>query len=79
MFPLLCFLAVSCLVLILVGIRLSCSIRKATDTSSGILNITITNNTYRPLLDVLSSLDSDLEKLGEELHADMRGYMDHDK
>lgn len=79
MFPLLCFLAVSCLVLILVGKGLSHTNRKSAGTSSRILDITTTNNTYPPLLDVLSSLDSDLEKLGEELHADMRGYMDHAK
>lgn len=79
MFSLLCFLAVSCLVLILVGKGLSHSIRKAAGPASDILDATITNNTYPPLLDVLNSLDNDLEKLGEELHADMRGYMDHDK
>ena len=79
MFSLLCFLVVSCLLLMLVGKRLSHSIRKMAGSVFGILDITITNNTYPPLLDVLNSLNGDLKKLGEELHADMRGYMDYDK
>jgi len=42
---------------------------------TGILRRTKTNNTYPPLLDVLSSLKSDLDKQGIILHADMKGYM----
>lgn len=77
--PLLCFLVVSALVLVLVGRSLSRSSRKRGSRVVSILALTSTNNTYPPLLDVLSNLDGDLEKLDEKLHADMQGYMSYDQ
>lgn len=49
------------------------------DASSTIIGITRTNNSYQPMLDVLVGLDSDLNKCGAKLHADMRGYLDYGK
>lgn len=40
--------------------------------------MTKTNNTYPPLLEVLSSLQLSLEKKGIVLHADMEGYMNNE-
>ncbi len=40
-----------------------------------ILDLTITNDAYPPLLDALSSLQSDLGMKGITLYADMKGYM----
>lgn len=44
-----------------------------------ILNMTKTNNSYPPLLEVLSSLQSNLERNGITLHADLKGYMNNEK
>jgi len=45
--------------------------------SAQIINITSTNNSYDPMGDVLASLDLPQvrEILGDDLHADMGGYM----
>lgn len=77
--PLLCFLVISALVLVLVGRPLSHLSRKRESRVLSILALTSTNNTYPPLLDVLSNLDGDLERLDEKLHADMQGYMNYDQ
>lgn len=53
------------------------------DSSAGssacvrIMDITLTNNSYDPMGDVLSELDLERVQtiLGKELHADMGGYM----
>ena len=38
-----------------------------------------TNNTYPLILDVFTSLNKSLSECGAELHADLRGYLDHGK
>jgi len=55
--------------------------REAPQPSSvaGILRMTKINNTYPPLSEVLSSLQSSLEKKGIALHADMEDYMSNEK
>lgn len=49
----------------------------APSDSAQIINITSTNNSYDPMGDVLASLDLPQvqEILGDDLHADMGGYM----
>lgn len=77
MMPLLCFLAVSAVALTLTARLLFRSSGKMEGRVHDILSLTITNNTYPPLLDVLSTLDDDLGKLDQKLNADMHGYMDY--
>lgn len=79
MLSLWCFLDVVILVLSLAGKALSRSARRWSELASGILGMVATNDVYPPLLDSLGSLDGDLGKLGEELHADMGGYLDYYK
>ena len=69
-----------CFFLLREGKRFAAPIkREAPQPSSvaGILRMTKTNNTYPPLLEVLSDLQSNLEKKGIILHTDMKGYMDN--
>lgn len=73
----LCALIAGCIGLILTAKKWVIANQKEhTSPVVGILGLTITNNTYPPLLDVLSSLQADLDKKGITLHADMKGYMD---
>lgn len=69
-------LIVGCVGLVLTAKKWTISNKKE-DISpvAGILDLTITNNTYPPLLDVFSSLQSDLDMKGITLRADMKGYM----
>lgn len=49
------------------------------DGSLAILGEIKSNNTYPLMLDVFTSLNKDLAECGEELHADLRGYLDYGK
>lgn len=75
-------LGLGCFFLLREGKRFAAPRKRDTSQPSsvaGILRMTKTNNTYPPLLDVLSGLQSDLEKKGITLHADMEGYMGNGK
>ena len=70
-----------CIFLLREGKRFAAPLRRETPQHSsvaGILQMTKTNNTYPPLLEVLSSLQLSLEKKGIVLHADMEGYMNNE-
>jgi len=49
------------------------------DDSYAILGEIKSNNTYPLILDVFTSLNKSLSECGAELHADLRGYLDHGK
>lgn len=75
-------LCVSCVFLLREGKRFAAPVRKEMPQPSSvaeILQMTTTNNTYPPLFDVLSGLQSNLGKKGIALHADMKGYMGNEK
>lgn len=46
------------------------------DSSHEILNEVKSNNSYPLILDVFTSLNEELEECGEELHVELRGYLD---
>lgn len=71
-------LGLGCFFLLREGKQFAAPIKREKPQSSsvaGILRMTKTNNTYPPLLEVLSDLQPNLEKKGIILHADMKGYM----
>lgn len=71
-------LAAGCICMMLVARKWSAFERERTMEQVSVMSIladTKTNNTYPPILDILSSLESDLAKKHIILHADMKGYM----
>lgn len=46
------------------------------DCSHDVLSEIRTNNTYPLILDVFTSLNDQLSRCNEELHMDLRGYLD---
>ena len=49
------------------------------DVSGDILKLIKSNNNYPPLLDVFSSLQSNLVKNGMELNTNLHGYLRYDE
>lgn len=77
------FLLFVCYLIVFFAYKSLSKKRKATnvvvDGSRAILGEVKTNNTYPLILDVFTSLNKSLSECGAELHADLRGYLDHGK
>lgn len=77
------FFLVTCYLVVFFAYRSLSRRRKQTiiamDSSYDILKEIKTNNSYPLILDVFTSLNSELSKCNEELHMDLRGYLDAEK